>query len=367
MSKRVRSIFILILSIILVGSVSITLLTSKKSKSVYYDEMVNASTLTKESFEIIKKYKTDNNIEISEKDSLKTGLIGPSYSYTCSGGGEIDAKLTSTNYNFAALYIKYFKNVGLKDNDEVAMLFSGSFPALNIAALCAAYTLNLKVCIMASISGSNYGSIDKDFNFIDMFYVLKVNNLFPNYTIDMYSPGSHDDNGTLFYDVDKDYILNRLNTYGYEYKEITNYTDNVNYRIDYIKNKLPNLKLFVNVGAQTLGVGKNECDRTTNTTDIGLIKGRYKPNEYEGNKNIGLIDYYLNRGIDVIHMLKLKTLCNKEGLLYNPLSIPDIGQEDVYYDKTYNLFIPIIGLSLTFIGLTYYYLDKKKIVKFNKK
>src|SRR5210317_1920655 len=60
------------------------------------------------------------------------------------------------------------KEVRLKENDVVAVAFTGSFPGLNIAVLAALQTLNLYPLIITSIGASNWGANDPYFTWLDM-------------------------------------------------------------------------------------------------------------------------------------------------------------------------------------------------------
>ena len=62
----------------------------------------------------------------------------------------------------------------MKEGDPVAVSFSGSFPALNIAVYAAIRTLNLKPTIISSVSGSQWGANDPAFLWIDMEHFLKA-------------------------------------------------------------------------------------------------------------------------------------------------------------------------------------------------
>ena len=101
-------------------------------------------------------------------DKNETGLIGLEWSGITTTLGDIEAKRTSTNPDFAALLVKLFKEIGLKKGDIVAANFSSSFPALNLAFISAADTLGLKAIIITSIGSSTYGGNIEDFTYLDM-------------------------------------------------------------------------------------------------------------------------------------------------------------------------------------------------------
>lgn len=105
-------------------------------------------------------------------DPAGSGLIGVEYSDLTTTLGDLRAKQTSLNPQFAGLVVAWLKQAGVRRGDSVALSFSGSFPALNLAALCACDTLNLNAFIISSIGASTYGANIPGFTWLDMEYLL---------------------------------------------------------------------------------------------------------------------------------------------------------------------------------------------------
>ena len=76
------------------------------------------------------------------------------------------------------------------------MTFSGSFPALNIAASAAAEAMNLKVLIMASIGASSYGANNPEFTYVDMAEYLYKEEVF-SFRPEYVSIGGANDTGRI--------------------------------------------------------------------------------------------------------------------------------------------------------------------------
>src|SRR6266702_57770 len=101
-------------------------------------------------------------------DPSRSGLIGIEYSDITTSLGDLPAKQTSLNPSFAALIVKWLKEAGVKRGDRIAVSFSGSFPALNLAVLCASEAMDLKPVIISSVGASVYGANIYGFTWLDM-------------------------------------------------------------------------------------------------------------------------------------------------------------------------------------------------------
>ena len=346
----IRYIYI-IWSLIIIIAVVATLLTTTLSECRYYDEKVEASTITEACFKRIKQYKIDNDIETPKEDVLESGMLGKHFSYITTTTGVVESKRTSVNPNFGAVIVDMFKEAGVKKGDEVGVVFSGSFPAINIAVMAACDVFGLKTCIMASIGASSYGANDPDFTFFDMANLLNSEGLLKT-RIDYISLGGSHDMGDDFWEGVSEPILERINQSNAKYISIRDYEENINYRMNEFKKQVPNMKLFINVGGNIVAMGVDEEAYIYNN---GLVKPNYLSTVIqEGNDSKkGLIERYLNKGIPIIHMLNLKSIAIKYDLPYDPTTIPTVGSGNVYFEKDYRLSIPIIATIVSVIILTF--------------
>ena len=360
MKKKSYLYSLIVLSILIISTILITLkLPTYKDESSEINKMSEAYNKCVECFDKIKEYKIRHNINKTSLDKFDSYLIGDDSSAISTEEGDIKSKYTSINPNFAALYIKLFKEANLKENDWIGVNCSGSFIGLNISLLAAASAYNLNVYLMASVGASTYGATDTDFNNVDILHYLYTSNLI-RYDVDLASFGGEADLGNEFNQHIKESIKNRIvNQYHIEFIDKNNFSDNVNYR--YNKLKEHNIKLFVNVGGCTTSLGY-KSDSFVITSLIGLINKEDIGNRNITSNNIGLIDKCLNEDISVIHMLHLKSLCSKYDMQFNFASIPSFKEEMVYYEYKYNKVLPIITISISIILFILYYLDKKNII-----
>lgn len=355
-------------ALLLVAAVLISLNSKAVDKCKYYDIKVAASEKAKECFDAIKDYKLNHGMEISKEDINNTGLIGLRSSFITTTSGQLQAKRTSTNPDFASVAIDMFKELHLKEGDEVGVTLSGSFPALNISILCAIETFKLKPCVMVSIGASTYGANDPDFTFYDMVKYLNDTGLL-NVKVNYVSLGGTDDIGLNFSDVtgklsedEEKELLEKIKTrissdsaiFIYE----KNYLDNVNLRMNYFSKDVRKMKLFINVGGNQISIGVDEAGFISRN---GLIKSNSSYLDKKLSNKAGLIERYLSKGVNVAQFLNIKGLASKYNLPYDYVGEITIGESDVYYEETYNIAVCVVALSISvlFLGIIVYFRKKK--------
>lgn len=348
----------LIWALFMLVAVILTFTSVTQAKCRYYDEKIAASELTQQCFDKIKEYKINNGIGVTTEDINNTGMLGSKFSYITTTTGILESKRTSINPNFAAVIIDMFKEANIKKGDQVVAVFSGSFPALNIAVLCAIQTFELDPLIMASIGASTWGANQTEFTFYDMAEYLCSEGIL-NHRIDYVSLGGSSDMGYDFWENASEPILARISENGTKLISESDFNKNLELRMDIIAKSKPNLKLFINVGGNLISMG---CDEEAYIANNGLIKPSYLNNDAYGENydKKGLIENYLMKGIPVIHMLNIKKIALKYGLPYDPTSYPEVGIGNVYYEETYHLVIPIIAVLVSIGLLVFIFIIRKK-------
>ena len=329
----------IIWSFLLVIAIAFTLTTGKDELNHLYDLQLEASNKTLQAFNLIKERKEelsiDNIIEFPEEDLYHSGLLGPKRSKIRTTEGEPQAKRTSTNPNFAAVYIEMFKEAGLKNGDEIAICTSSSFPALNIAAIIASDVYGLKYITMNSIGASSFGATDPSFTFFDMYEYLYEKHIFKN-QLDYISFGGDKDTGYEFNEEIYQEIKSRIDKSNVNFIDEEDFEKNIKLRLKLIYDKCPNVKLFLNVGGSLVAMGNGY---TKAVSYRGLVKPpSYLKVSFSNTKEDkkGLLELFLERGIPIIQMLNITKLSYEYGLPIDPIGIPSVGNGDVYYETKYN-------------------------------
>ncbi len=357
-SKIYVNLFLSAWALLMIVAVAIALLTPEKEICRYYDEKIAAANLAADAFEAIHQYKVDHGISISDDDINNTGMIGDRFSSITTTLGVLEAKRTSTNPNFAAVIIDMLKEAGVKKGDEIGTIFSSSFPSLNIDVLAVIEVFELKACIMGTVGASSYGANNPNFTFFDMVEYLYEQKIFSS-KINLISLGGASDIGLDFMDEnEKMQIIKRIENSNVDFLYEDDYVKNISYRRKYFSDKVPNMKILINVGGNLVAMGKDES-AFLNRHGL-IIANHYGLSSKKNINKKGLMDYYLEDGINVIHMLNIKGLAVEYGLPYDPMNCVEIGSGDVYFEIGYDLTIPIIAIAISIIFLRGYYVYRKK-------
>ena len=143
-------------------------------------EKAAAAGLMQEALRTIKEEKIRKGIRIDPiLDPNGTGVIGVEYSDLTTTLGSLSSKRISAHPDFAAVIVDMLGQAGIQEGDAVLISFSGSFPALNIAVLSAAKVLGLQPVIISSVGASRYGANDPELTWLDMEGTLFEKGIFP--------------------------------------------------------------------------------------------------------------------------------------------------------------------------------------------
>ncbi|MBQ4586290.1 MAG: poly-gamma-glutamate system protein [Clostridia bacterium] len=380
MKKRISiaQLLLVIWMVVMVLAVVSNVRFAKTAEHPYHEKMLEASSLTKKAFDTIKQYKLDNGMPIVSEDKLKTGLIGEEATAIFTTPGNLHAKRTTCNPNWAAVIIDYFYKANLKSGDQVVFVFSGSFPGLNIAALAAAEVFGLNTAVMASIGASSYGATDPDFTFFDMMCLLNGKNVLKD-RLDYVSFGGGSDTGNNFHDEEeifwnedlenlrtieeiKSSIKARIDKEGVNFIYEPDFSTNIDKRIEYLRQLVPDAKFLLNVGGSSVGIGVDAETYIDSGFQDPTTKMTSKLSSFDVNKdNWGLIQYFLTKEIPVASMLNIRGLASDYGLAYDPDVMPAVGDGEIYLIKTGNLTITVIAIVVSVAVAVFYSIYKRKL------
>ena len=139
----------------------------------HYRAMVRAAEQMESCMAELKTERLRRGIPIDkETDRFSTGLLGTDFTAITTTLGNLEAKRTSCQPDMAALVCDLYVQAGVQAGDRVAICSTGSFPALNLAALCAAEALGAEPVMIVSIGASTYGANIPAFTAPEMLYHL---------------------------------------------------------------------------------------------------------------------------------------------------------------------------------------------------
>lgn len=262
-----------------------------------------------------------------ELDPNGTGMIGEEFTELTTSLGDLQAKRTTTNPAFAALMVKYFSAAGLKAGDAVAIGASGSFPSLLIATLAACKTMELRPIIIGSLGASMYGANLPPLTVVPMLQRLKDAGLLP-YRLAAVSMGGQDDRAEgMFFKTSQETIRGIAESAGVPFIHERTIAESVRRRMQVYSRASGGRppKCFVNIGGATPNYGNTPW---TQRFPNGLV---LRAPVTTSDPERGLIFEYATRGIPVINLIDVKGLALKNGISFDPVPIPPIGRDGVYY------------------------------------
>lgn len=301
-----------------------------------YSLKLEAAERAQQCYAAIRQLRLDRGETIDlVSDVNDTGLIGPEYSFITTTLGPLEAKRTSTNPNMAAMLVDMMTELGLQPGDTVAANFSGSFPALNIAAVCAMETMGLEPVLMSSFGASTHGANSPSLTYQDMEAYLYDQGLISTRSR-YFSIGGNRDIGTEMDPGTRDAVTERLTELGYELWYDEDIVHNVRARYDYYCSQ-GDIRCFINVGGNDVSFG----DSSSMVHTDGGILTELAVNDH----TVGLIQLFLAGKVPVIHLLNVKQLAADYGLPIDPAPLPPVGDGGVYRDDRYPKLPGLLALA----------------------
>ncbi|MEX2168788.1 MAG: poly-gamma-glutamate system protein [Pirellulales bacterium] len=339
----------------------------------YFLEKVTAADKAQEAMEVIKEARVEIGPPIEDAyDPAESGIIGLPMSPVTSVSGDITAKQTSANPNFAAVLVDMLKEAGVNEGDVVAVACSGSFPALNIATYAAIETLGLKPIVISSAAASQFGANVPDLLWIDMERILRDQGVFSIKSVAA-SIGGYEDMGVglteeglrMVHDSIQRNGIPRLDTLINEaLKEGTlirtvdplappakgdapSFEDNINMRLKLYEDEAEGrpIKAYINIGGGTVSVGRSIGKKLFYPGLNLRPPGRIPQLD-------GVMPRLINEGVPIIHLVQVAQLAERYGLPIAPTTAPEPSVGGVFTADDYNR--PLVVTVLVLIILTMY-------------
>jgi poly-gamma-glutamate system protein len=288
------------------------------------DELLQASRLMAKAEAVVLECRERRGIPVDEQtDSNRTGLVGLETSSITTSLGNLAAKRTTANPNFAGLLVRLLGEAGVRRGDAVAIGASSSFPALIIAALSAAEVMGVRPLVISSLGASEWGANIPAFNWLDMEDCLRKAGVLTVRPIAL-AVGGDEDTGRDMSPEGRESLRARIKESGIPFVEAPDLRANVEARLqiyDSAAGGAP-VKAFINIGGSWANIGTN---RAVLNLKPGLSPGVFVPPEPER----GVLQAMAERGIPVIHLLNIRGLARRYGLPWDPKPLPRPGEGGV--------------------------------------
>jgi poly-gamma-glutamate system protein len=289
------------------------------------EEMIKASSLMADAEFALKECRKEKAIVIDkDRDPNQTGLIGLEFSPITTSIGNLEAKRTTTNPNFAGLLVLLLREAGVKEGDTVAVGASSSFPALVVAALSAARAMDLKPLLISSLGASQWGANNPDFHWLQIQECLFKARIF-NAELIALSLGGEKDVGQDMSAEGRALLSKEIEKSGILFLLQPDLRKNVEARMRLYQEKAgeKRIKAFINIGGSWSSMG-------VDSEILKLKPGLAKIKRFPAVERRGVIYEMAEHKIPVIHLLYIRGLSQRYGLPWDPLPLPPPGQGKIY-------------------------------------
>ena len=318
-----------------------------RQQQPFYKEKLKAAHLTKRAFRAIKDRRLKLGVAIDEEaDPTGSGVIGQLLTPVTTNPGHLPAKQTTINPNWGGVMVQLLEKAGVKEGDTVAVGFSGSFPAMNIATMAACEVLKLKPIIIASAGASQWGANITKFMWPDMETVLFNEHIISHKSIAA-SRGGIEDKALGLSPAGQRAIDRAIERNKIMLLESDDFVDSTEKRMSLYREMAgaADIKAYINVGGGTISVG----------TSVG--KRMFKPGL---NRSLphgaATIDSVMTRfsaeGVPVIHITKIDMLAQRYGLPLQPKEMSTPGDGKIFYRDVHNRWLTI-GVLATILVLLF--------------
>lgn len=297
---------------------------SPKRLLPYATEMINATRLMENAINIVGSEYEKSGLEIDETiDPNHTGLVGPENSELTTTLGHLEAKRTTTNPNMAGLIVHLLYQAGVAAGDTIAVGCSASFPALMIATLAAAQTMNVHPVVILSLGASSYGGTNVEFNLLSIYQILLRAGVFTIQPAAI-SLGGERDVGQDIKTEAKERLLKQIQASGLPFI----------YEPDLEKNVAARMKVYQGNSsagriAAFVNIGGNHANLGTSALVLEVKPGLNRAVTLPAKSERGVLFEMAAQEVPCIHLLFIKGLAMKYGLPWDPMPLPRPGASQI--------------------------------------
>lgn len=332
--KNVSRNVLVLIALMAIGGATAVELMQIKVKQDHYRSKRSAALLMETGLRHLRDMRQALGVPIDEEnDPTDSGIIGLPFSRLTSSIGNLESKQGTINPNFAAVAVQLLKDAGVQEGDVIAVGYSGSFPALNLAVLCAADALKLEPIIVTSAASSEWGANIPGFTWLDMEgYLNKVG--FTSFSSSAASMGGRGDKARGMSKGSKAMLKQIIEERKLKFLTARNMRNRIDQRMTVYENGAGSrpIKAYINVGRGFASVGA--------AMGMRLFRSGLNRRLPAGAHAVtSVMVEFAQQDVPVIHFMNIGTLCKKYGLQYPVVNEPQVGQGNIFYNMEYNLFL----------------------------
>ena len=334
------------LAVISIAAYSIAYFSRKEFVSTTYEIKIKAATMMQESMNMLKNLQMEKGVFIDqENDPNETGLVGSQFSLITTDKGDLDAKLTTLDPNFAAAMVELLNRADLVKGDTIAVMLTGSMPGANMAMLIACKAMDIYPFIISSIGASQWGANDPEMTWLDMERILFKQGYISSRSIAA-SIGGRNDQGRLLSPKGRELIRNNIKKNSLPLISGTGLEDNIDQRMKYFGKK--HYKAVINIGGGVASLGTSFNLRLLQP---GIVNRKDVEKISRGDGIEGTVVRFAKQNIPLIHVLNIQKLTDELGMKYAPIPLPEIGEGRLYAVEKYDLNMTVLSLLIVSISV----------------
>lgn len=326
----------------------------------YFAEKLQAATLANQALHTLSAAHKALGLPINpDLDPTRSGLIGDTLTPTTTDTGSLYIKQTVLNPNMAALMVIWLKEAGLKPGATIAVGMTGSFPSLDVAALAAIHTLQLRPLLIFSAGASQYGANLPQFDWITMYHILQEQGVFPYAPLGA-SLGGQQDNAWGMDPAGRKALLQSIRKANIPLINSRNTWDGINQRMELYRRFAEHpIAAYLNVGGgiASIGLTRGVLDR-----NVAPLAAHPLPTGVVASMPVSLAHTdsvavrFLKQGVPVINVHDVRaSLLKQYGFPHDFATIPKPGVGLIFTRAEYNPWLTLAVLILdvlVFILLT---------------
>ena len=318
-----------------------------KAREPYYAAKRRASKIAERAFKAIHDERLDRKLVIDpESDPAQSGLLGKLVTPVTTNAGSLVAKQTAVNPNYAAVVMQFLRDLRLQKGETVAVGYSGSFPAINIAVLAAVEALELRPVIISSASSSQWGANEPDFLWLDMEKALVSRGVFKARSVAA-SIGGIEDRGFGMSAAGRTLLREAIQKHGITLIDPASFEESIETRMTLYRRFASDepIRAYINVGGGTVSVGRKRGKRSFRV-------GINRTNPTVNLPTDSVMARMLSEGIPVVHVINVRRLARRYGFPEGPLKTPSVGEGEIFV-RTRISRVAVAALLLTILVTLY--------------
>jgi len=227
--------------------------------------------------------------------------------------GDIEAKRVSVSPAWPRAFVRQFHHAGLRRGDLIAASFSGSFPGLNLAVMSAAQAMGLDLVAVSSVTASSWGATEPGFTWPEIEARLVADGILRRASVAVSAGGDGDraldldDEGRRLARAIAEACARRLQA---RLIDPADFEASVRARLDAFDEARAGrpIAAFVNIGGTEAALGRSAAI-------LKVQNGWLGRSPFDASPGRGLVARLVDQGVPVLHILNVRDLAIRWGVL----------------------------------------------------